>query len=252
MDANEYKRIQDSLETVDDIDIVCKKQNLSKDLLLVILTQKIVRDTKRKYYSVKNKSRNLVADWKNGKSFYDISKEVRFPPVLTASLMMQYMGVSKKRFKTHMQDPSTVSDPRIKKELKHAIAKELVYSPDATRLQWERGKEVELKVKNWLSSMKIRFKTEKDLRSTHEKTPDFLLEAPVKTKDRWVKWIECKASFGDMTEVRRDYQKQLIHYSRMFGEGIVLYWYGFLDESVKELNDKILIFDKGLLKRDLI
>ncbi|MFH1403544.1 MAG: C15orf41 family protein [Candidatus Altiarchaeota archaeon] len=252
MDANEFERLYRRLKSEEDIEILSKKEKYPKDLLLVILTQKIVRDTKRGYYSVKNKSPEIMRQWRSGKTMLEISKDLEFPPALTASLLMQHMGVSKKRFRTHMQEPTTIEDPRIKKELNEAMKHELVYSPEATRIQWERGKEVERKVKEWLERMGKRFKTEKQLRDDHAKTPDFLLETPIKHNGRWIKWIECKASFGDMTEVRRDYNKQLSHYTRMFGEGIVVYWYGYIENAKKELNDSIILVDKEFFRRDMI
>ncbi len=224
---------------------------MDEELLLVILSQKIVRKTKRDYYRVKKRAPTLIGDWMHGKSFIEISEEEDFPPVLTASLMLQHTGVGKKQFKNYLKDPHGIPDKRLKKELNDVLDEELIYSPEGTRIQWERGKDVEHKVKKWLDMRRVKYLTEQEAKKhNYRKTPDFKLESPLKMQGKWVNWIECKASFGDETEYKRDYGKQLSHYVGLFGLGLVVYWYGYVEDMPNHLRDEnILLGGRNLFER---
>ncbi|MCX6695665.1 MAG: TPD domain-containing protein, partial [Candidatus Altiarchaeota archaeon] len=209
--------------------------------------QKIIRDTKRRYYHVKTAAPKLAREWGDGATLSALARKANFPPVLTASMILEHMNVTKNTFREYIQDPSRVPNPRLKTELVKALAEDLVYSPEGTTLMWERGKDVERRVKQWLNENRIKYITEYDAKkSQHIKTPDFRLESPVKMYGKWVNWIECKASFGDDVEARRDYFKQLVHYVDLFGQGIVVYWYGFLEGALKDSH--IIITDKRLVE----
>ena len=44
-----------------------------------------------------------------------------------------------------------------------------------------------------------------------------------------INWIESKATFGDRVEVNKNMKKQLEPYLELFGQGVVIYWFGFVD-----------------------
>jgi CDAN1-interacting nuclease 1 len=239
MNSTEYNRIYRELNGREDVKRLAKEWNLDEDLLTVILSSKIVRTTKRSYYEVKNKAPTLLGHWIHGKKFIDIANEVGFSPVLTASLMLQHTGMTKKQFKNYMNNPDAIRDKRLKQELQDALKEELIYSPEGARIQWDRGKDVERIVKKWLDLRRIKYVTEYEAKKgEYTKTPDFKLESPIKVQNKWVYWIECKASFGDETEYKRDFGKQLTHYVSLFGAGVVCYWYGFLDDMPQHLRDE--------------
>ena len=84
--------------------------------------------------------------------------------------------------------------------------------------------------------------TEKDSRAVQrKKTPDFLFKKVQNIGDMKAHWIESKASFGDDREMKRDYKRQFQPYTEHFGQGIVVYWYGFLDDI--HLDDKVKFVD---------
>ena len=62
---------------------------------------------------------------------------------------------------------------------------------------------------------------------------DFLLDKPleieVEGEKKEVNWIESKGSFGDMKKLRRDYMAQLKPYTELWGPGVVVYWFGYLE-----------------------
>jgi hypothetical protein len=246
MNSTDYNKIYRELNSRDDIKRLSQEQGLNEELLTVILSSKIVRNTKRVYYEVKNKTPTLLGQWIHGRKFTDIAKAEGFSPVLTASLMLQHTGVSKRQFRNYTTSPESIPDRRLRAELKEALGEELIYSPEGTRVQWARGKEVERLVKRWLDFRRIKYVTEYDAKKGEfTKTPDFKLDMPMKIEGKWRNWIECKASFGDEAEYKRDYGKQLSHYVNLFGEGVVCYWYGFIEDMPPHLrDDKILIVDR--------
>jgi CDAN1-interacting nuclease 1 len=239
MYSTEYNRIYRELNSREDAKRLSREQGLDEDLLIVILSQKIVRNTKRNYYDIKNRAPALLGHWMHGKKFTEIAQKEGFPPVLTASLMLQHTGVSKKQFKDYMNSPDSIGDRRLRQELQEALKEELIYSPDGARMQYGRGKDVEMIVKKWLDLRRIRYITEYDAKKgVYTKTPDFKLETPFKAKGKWLNWVECKASFGDEGEFKRDYGKQLSHYVNLFGAGMVCYWYGYLEDMPQHLLDE--------------
>ncbi len=61
------------------------------------------------------------------------------------------------------------------------------------------------------------------------KTPDFLLLKPMTWHGDEYNWIESKASFGDEYIHRKNHRGQVSEYVELYGQGILVYWYGYLD-----------------------
>jgi hypothetical protein len=239
----EYDFIFERLSTVDDVELLHKRLGLPKELLFNILGKKIVRDTTRRFYLVKKKSKHLLNDWKGGKTILDIARELKFPPALLTSFILEQKRYSKKRIKEVMKDPDAINNSRLSKEAKEAIKYDIAYSPKSSETQSKNGKMAESNIAKWLSSNKISYLTEEDNRiiGHHNRTPDFLLEVPVTVHGKTVNWFESKASFGDPKEVQRDYKKQISDYIKYFGPGVLIYWYGYV-EGVNL--DKVLILSQ--------
>ena len=100
-------------------------------------------------------------------------------------------------------------------------------------MQRDRGIEGEAGIARWLEKEGIAYKTEEDLKAAGGKTVDFLLEEPIEIEHegemKQVCWIESKGSFGDMKKIRRDYTAQLEPYTQLWGPGMVVYWFGYLE-----------------------
>jgi len=252
MNSAEYQWIYNSLNSRQDVKRVASEEGIPEDLLLVVLSQKIVRNTKRDYYTVKNRAPSLLGKYMHGKKFTEIAQNEGFSPVLTASLMLRHTGVSKKQFNNYLRNPELVPDRRLRQEIHDAIAEELIYSPDGTRMQYERGKDVERTVKKWLDARQVKYTTEYDAKKgEYTKTPDFRLETPIKINKKWISWIECKASFADEVEYKRDYGKQLSHYAKLFGPGLVVYWYGYIEDMPRHLLDEnVMLADRRMFEND--
>ena len=228
MKITEYNRILRQLNKEEDIDILAKRSNYSKDFFLVIYSQKIVSNATKNYHKVKYLARKYQTQWKNGKTFLQIANSIEFPPVLTALLILKEEGISRKMYRKYLNDLDLVSDERLKKELGEVIANDIVYSPKGNEIQAERGRGGEQKINDWLTELGLEFQTEKELTEKYEKTPDFLLKKPINVRGTNVHWIESKATFGSKSELRKNLKNQLIPYRELFGSGMVIYWFDFL------------------------
>jgi len=231
MNIEEYNRIWDELNRPEDIDRL-SDEGYDDELLLVLYTEKHVRNVKKSYYTVTAKSKKLLQEWKAGHSFHALAERHRFSPVLMASILMKEHGMTKRDVHDALLDYNRVKDARIRNELAQAQEKDLVYSTKGYEIQRKRGQEGEAKIAKWLNDRGLTYKTEKDLKGSG-KTVDFLLDKPIEIQlegeAKEVCWIESKASFGDIKKLKRDYTEQLDPYTKLWGPGIVVYWFGFLE-----------------------
>lgn len=231
MNIKEYNYIWKQLQTAEDIDRLAE-EGYDDELLLVLYTEKHVRDIKKNYYGVAARSKKLLREWKAGHSFDHLAKKYRFSPILMASIVLKEYGMSKREIKNALQNYNAVKNARIQKELQMAQERDLVYSHKGYEIQRKRGEEGEARIAKWLDEQGISYKTEKDLKG-QGKTVDFLLNKPMEIEidgeAKEIYWIESKGSFGDIKKVRRDYDAQLRPYTQLWGPGIVVYWFGFLE-----------------------
>jgi len=123
---------------------------------------------------------------------------------------------------------------------------DIINSPEGDMRQKLRGKWGEKNLQDWLDGQGITYRTENDLRGNYTKTPDALLDKPIVVNGWKINWIESKASFGDFVEVNKNTRKQLQPYVELFGQGLVVYWFGFVDEITME--DGIYITDSSLTR----
>lgn len=239
----EYTRLYKRLNSVEDIPSLASEFRLPENTLRGILGQKIVRSATARYYKIKHRSYELLQDWIRGKSFVEISKELNFPPVLTSSLILHQYGLSKRRFWKYLLNLELVKEVRVKKELYEVCEKDWLYSPEALKEQRRRGEEVEIYLKKWLKRIGLRFERQEELKKRYRKTPDFLLKSFFKVDNQKINWIECKASFGDVVEFRKNAKKQFLPYRKQFGSGLVIYWQGYL-EDLRPIR-KVIIKDRN-------
>ncbi len=228
----EYQRIYDQLNSLSDVKRLSDKY--PKDFLFVIYTQRTVREATRNFYKIKHKSRKLLRRWRNGESFHHISRSIHYPPVLTAMIIMRESGMSKKRFRSYINNPDLAHTDRLKNELIEIADKDYIYSPKGYDIQRKRGQMGERRIGQWLDDQGITYRTEEDLRQEFPKTPDFLLDDPMTVRGTDIIWIESKASFGDQFELSRQMEKQFKPYKDLFGNGMVIYIYGFIPFPITE------------------
>jgi hypothetical protein len=241
MDRATYQRLYDALVSYDDVHRIAHDEHRDEDLLFVIHTHRVTRDATRRFYVVKRQVPRLVGQWKRGRTILDIAGEWKFPPVLMGQLMLGELGVPRKKVWQAFLHPETAPDARLRHEVEALVAHDMIYSPKGLELQRERGRKGEERMHRWLTKHGIGFRTEKDLRGKYQKTPDALLDEPIVFFGQKLTWIESKANFGDDVELRKNLRRQLAPYTEIFGEGAVVYWYGYVDGA--ESPPGILLWD---------
>lgn len=230
MKLNEFRVLYDRLNTYEDVKALSRETGLDEELLNVIYTQRTVRDATKRYHVVKRNAPRLVREWKAGTSLLQLSRKWNFPPILTALIIFQEKGFSKKQFWKYVREPDCIPDQRTKREIVEITSEDTIYSPWGNELQYKRGAWGEEKLREWLDNHNISYRTEKDLRGKFTKTPDCLLDEPLKVNGWTINWIESKASFGDRTEFNKNIRGQLGQYVDLFGHGLVVYWFGHVEE----------------------
>ena len=247
MKLKEYIDLYNGLRTAADINRFCK-HGYAREILLNIYSQRVVRETTRRFYEVKGRSKKLLHEWKKGKSLVAIARSLNFPAVMLAHIILRENKLTKKKFWQFISDTDKIPDRRLREELKHVLVEDIVYSPLAMEENTKRGKWGEKNISDWLNERKMHFRTENDLKGKYPKTPDFLLSKPIEYSGTKLHWIESKASFGSPDEMRRNTRKQLKAYKELFGDGVVIYWYGFVEDHNMKMPEGILLADKRFFK----
>ncbi|MGA1793471.1 MAG: TPD domain-containing protein [Thermoplasmatota archaeon] len=247
LDETEYREIYSKLNSYGDIEKLWRKdRKRPREFYLVIYTQRNIREVTARYQKIKSKMPSLVAKWRNGRSFLDISRELDFSPVMTAYLILTSQSEwGKNSFKKMINEPRSITDPRLRREIIDIRDHDPIYSPEGNQVQRKRGLRGEARMKNWLDEREVTYKREEELRAAGGKTPDFLLDKSIYLRGEKVNWIESKASFGDMKEVRKNLKNQLHSYRELFGPGMVIYWFGIVDDLPVE--DGIIIETEEVL-----
>ena len=245
MRFREFKNIYDSLNHPRDIKKMAKISGLEEEMLNVIFTQKTVRETKKSFHRVKRNAPKMLREWKEGQSILEISERWDFPPMLTGLFIFQEKGFSKKQFWKQIREPGMIRDEKTRRDIEEINEADHVYSPWASDIQYKRGAWGEALLEDWLDSQGVSYRTEKDLRGEFPKTPDALLDEPMELNGWKLYWIESKATFGDHIEVKGNAKNQLVPYTDLFGPGMVIYWFGYLDTI--ETPEGVQISDMSVL-----
>ena len=246
MDRATYQRMYNVLATPDDVRLLARAVGLDEELLCVIHTHRVSRDATRRFYVVKRQMPRLLHEWRKGTRMIEVAREWHFPPVLTGQLLLQELRLPRKKIWSCFLNPASAPDDRIRTEVEELLAHDLIYSPRGMELQRERGRRGEARLYGWLQRHGLGYRTEVDLRGKYAKTPDALLDRPIIFFGQKLHWIESKANFGDDVELRKNLKRQLGPYTELFGEGAVVYWYGFVEGAVSPPG--ILLWDGPALE----
>jgi hypothetical protein len=242
MDRSTYEKIYSLLDS-SNIDSISADFGVGEGVLKCILNQKILRSNKALYHKVANNSEALLGRWKGGESFMSISNDTGLSPVLVSIILLKRDGVSRKGARKMIKNPGDIEDERLRKELLEVVEKDNLFSPRSHSIQVDRARMCEGAIKNWLKGKDVEFLTEEQIKKhVITKTPDFLLKSKLNIDSKDINWIESKGLFGDKEEHRHHSNKQFLEYVNLYGAGMVVYWYGFLD-SIAEENSGILVKD---------
>ena len=144
-----------------------------------------------------------------------------------------------------LRDPDQLLpiDPLLHSNLLHCLQNDFLTSPLTDQFRHQIGVEKEVYMHQRLTEMGILFHSEAAMRAAgYPKTPDALLAYPVEVDGHIVNWIESKALFSDFPTHQTYLRDQYWPYYNRFGPGLVIYWFGFLEE-INSDRDK----EKGIL-----
>lgn len=148
-----------------------------------------------------------------------------------------------------LREPESIQsiDPILSYNLHYCCQNDFLTSPLSDQYRQKIGIEKEDYMHDRLRDMGILFLSEAAMRAAgYPKTPDALLAYPVEINGHIVNWIESKALFSDGSTHQNYLRGQYWPYYNRFGPGLVIYWFGFLEEinSEREKEKGILVMDK--------
>lgn len=151
---------------------------------------------------------------------------------------------TKQEMSRMLKDSATIDDGALATEVFMCVVNDKNYGPFADAMKNVVGLEYELRLKEELVDLKLAFVDEDVLRERgYDKTPDVKLEVPIVVDGTVVTWVESKALFGDPESHRAYVRDQYQSYWNRFGRGLVIYWFGFVDEIVSSRDEGFLVRD---------
>uniref|UniRef100_A0A8C3N601 CDAN1-interacting nuclease 1 n=3 Tax=Thraupidae TaxID=400783 RepID=A0A8C3N601_GEOPR len=168
----------------------------------------------------------------------DLANEVDFAPSLMARVVLERFLQEKEQaiptktlINSMLRDPSQIPDGVLANQVYQCTVNDCCYGPLVDCIKHAIGHEHEVLLREMLLEKNLSFIAEDQLRAKgYDKTPDFILEVPVAVEGHIIHWIESKASFGDESSHQAHLQDQFWSYWNRFGPGLVIYWYGFIEE----------------------
>ncbi|KAA6417933.1 MAG: hypothetical protein FRX49_12091, partial [Trebouxia sp. A1-2] len=242
------------------------------DSVISIYMQEAQLHVKRTHHLLKAAASKYASRYQDGAQLLELCAEAdMFPCMFLRRLLEQ--AVTK-----IMRDPTVVKDlvrlngidsetaqkllQDLQGDVQQCVDCDQVYSPqaDAKRLQlgtqshYFTGLQYEQKLNRMLADAGIAFWTEEHLRDKgFFKTPDAKLQVtcvlencwcvPIAVKGRIVNWVDSKATFGDTKSHLEYNQEQFSKYVNRYGPGMVIYWFGFIDDLQGADADLVLVED---------
>ncbi|XP_029456067.1 uncharacterized protein C15orf41 homolog isoform X2 [Rhinatrema bivittatum] len=168
----------------------------------------------------------------------ELANEMDLSPALMAQIVLERFlqeqeptTASKPIVNSMLRDPSLIPYRTLANQVFQCTLNDCCYGPLVDCIKHSTGHEHEVLLREKLLENHLAFLEEDQLRDKgYDKTPDFILEVPVAVEGHIIHWIESKASFGDESSHQAYLQDQFWSYWNRFGPGLVIYWYGFIEE----------------------
>lgn len=211
----------------------------------------------------------------------------KFLPVSLCRILLalEYNGTPKSITNEMMRHPHMIPDPLFGLNVMNCLFNDKSDGPLIDLKRQAIGEDYEVRLKKLAADVGLEFHDEVYLRRYgYDKTPDLKLAVPCMYKGKIISWIESKASFGDMASHRQYVNDQLASYGNRygiqskwmkfssnefdtcklkhfysfefhrFGCGIIIYWFGYLDQvaTCPENKDCIIVTDEFPKKEDII
>ena len=261
-----YLEIIKDIESFEfDLDVclkkLCEKYPEEKPKTLrSIVSQQYQRRVKKAFPLMNNpqKRKKLFAEYEKRVEqgdrpgiIIDIAKKNRYSPQLMSKIIVEeFMSkrcpeAGNKRATHLVKHTAEIEDRDLAFEVWECGIKDDNYGSSADAIKHGLGEEYEQRIKQRLQQLGIGFQDEKYFRNKgYDKTPDIKLEIPISINGTPVNWIESKALFGDDESHKTYLRDQLWSYWNRFGAGLVIYWFGYIDDLKNSRNHSgILLSD---------
>ncbi|XP_061319404.1 CDAN1-interacting nuclease 1 isoform X2 [Pezoporus flaviventris] len=146
----------------------------------------------------------------------ELANEVDFAPSLMARIVLErYLQEkeqaipSKTLINSMLRDPSQIPDGVLANQVYQCTVNDCCYGPLVDCIKHAIGHEHEVLLREMLLEKNLSF---------------------IAVEGHIIHWIESKASFGDESSHQAYLQDQFWSYWNRFGPGLVIYWYGFIEE----------------------
>ncbi|XP_067613803.1 CDAN1-interacting nuclease 1 [Eurosta solidaginis] len=147
-------------------------------------------------------------------------------------LQQKYKFQHKSELSRLLKYPYLIDDAKLAANVAQCMCSDSQDGPLVDLRRRILGEEYEFKLKQMAQAANMHYHEESDLRRLgYDKTPDIKMIVPFLYKSEVVNWIESKACFGDIKTHKWYIQQQLNSYCNRFGAGIVIYWFGYHEET---------------------
>lgn len=206
-----------------------------------ILAKEWQQHTKLTYPRIAGAVRRLLAEYDQAIAhnaadstvLVRLAQRERFPPIGLCRVLLteRYRDLGKPAISEMLRNPYAVPDERLAANVFGCLHRDNRDGPLADAIRQCIGEEYEVRMKRLATEAGLHYHDEGDLRrGGYDKTPDLKLTVPCLFRGRVVNWFESKALFGDADAHRRYLREQLSSYANRFGPGVVVYWFGYLDQ----------------------
>ncbi|XP_075164787.1 CDAN1-interacting nuclease 1 [Haematobia irritans] len=272
--ACEYDQICNFIEKYPGLAIDCEMELLEKFPEFEKLTLKCILETistsrmRSQYWRYDANAKNYLKMYEDLRQnsnphcrniLLDIAREVGIGPVMMCRslLKVKYHITAKEKLTQMIRSPHLIEDPQLSANVAQCVCSDSQDGPMIDLRRRVLGEEYEFKLKQMATLAGMHYYDEHDLRRLgYDKTPDIKMLLPFLYKGEVINWIESKANFGNVQTHKSYIQQQLNSYCNRFGSGIVIYWFGYHEETttlpdnnigIKVLDDFPAIDDIKLL-----
>ncbi|XP_043484993.1 CDAN1-interacting nuclease 1 [Leptopilina heterotoma] len=263
MKQNEYDSILKTIRSFRGLTRDCSKMlvekysHINKYALFSILAIEVQQRMKCMHSRLFGGEKNYYERYKQAQKtskqsgiILQMALQINAPPSLLARHILEdYLtekGESNSRSSLgkYLKDSTLIEDKDLAYEIFTCVLYDDQYGPVADSIALSVGEEYEVILQCCLKERNISFRNEHHLRSRgYDKTPDVKLEIPIAVNGYVINWIESKARFGNAEIHKKNVKEQFSSYWNRFGQGLVIYWFGFLDTLIQPSEKRFIILD---------
>lgn len=236
-----FKQAFDSVSRFEEVPACAVRLGLLFETLISIHGKSVVEKTKKANAKNQRQAATYCKRWRQDQSvsLVRLAREYEVSPVMFARLLLPELqaDVDKRSVGQLLKNTSQIVSPVVRNMVVECMLKDHVYSPLVERVKEHVGQEWEYSLLRHLDRPGMFFQSEDQMRAGgYAKTPDVFFSIPQRVtlsdgRQVIATWIDSKASFGDEDTMRVGLRDQLMSYRYRFGPGIVVFFFGHVDQT---------------------